>query len=173
MHSISIFGWKRNNLKEYLDKCYLLSKKLAEMNYTIYTGGGTGYMEQGNKGAFDVDTKKSIAVIPKALYDIEIPNKYIGQLKVVPTFAERKKLLMENKKAIVIFPGGMGTMDEFTDLLNILKTGELKTVPKVYLVGTKYWGSLKDWFIKNTNTWPEDYVNLITDDIQEILNDLQ
>ena len=172
MHSISIFGWKRYNLKEYLNKCYLLSNKLAKNNFTIYSGGGLGYMEMANKGAYNVDPKKSVAIIPKALNDIEKPNEYIGELIIVDTFSERKKLLMENKKAIVIFPGGMGTMDEFTDLLNILKTGELKNIPKIYLVGTKYWLSLKDWFIKNTNTWPDKYITLITDNIEEILNDL-
>ena len=172
MHSISIFGWKRYNLQEYLEKCYQLSKKLAKNNYTIFTGGGSGYMEKGNKGAYDVDPSKSIAIIPKVLNNIEKPNNYIGKLIVVPTFAERKKLLMENKKAIIFFPGGMGTIDEFTELLNLLKTGELKYKPLIYLVGTKYWDSLKEWYIKNTNTWPEKYITLITDNIEDIINNL-
>ena len=172
MHSITIFGWKRYNFNGYLEKCYLLTNKLASNNFKIFTGGGGGYMEMANKGAYEVDPNKSIAIIPKILADIEEPNNYIGKKIIVPTFAERKKLLILNKKAIIFFPGGMGTIDEFTELLNILKTNELKERPLIYLVGEKYWKNLKNWFIENTYAWPDKFINSITDNIDIISDDI-
>ena len=72
---------------------------------------------------------------------------------------------------VIYFPGGMGTLDEFTDLVNLYKTNAIKT-KNIYLMGEKYWNSLKEWFRFNKITWPEKYINIITDNMDDILEDL-
>ena len=87
------------------------------------------------------------------------PNILKENIHLYDTFAEGKKYLMHFNDCNIFFPGGMGTLDEFTDLVNLYKTNAIKT-KKIYLMGEKYWNSLKEWFRFNKITWPEKYINI-------------
>lgn len=169
MKEITIFGWKREYLKNLIDQCELLAKKLASCGYTIVTGGGGGFMQASNKGAYSVDPKLSKGITVSFLD--ESANNYLNENIVTHNFQDRKDLLNKNKVGYVFCPGGMGTLDEFTELLNLYKTEEisLEDQKPICLFGTEYWNSLKEWFLKNTYTWPEAKITIITDDMDEIV----
>ena len=168
MSRITILGWKRNKMPELLKLCEDLSYELAQLNFTIVTGGGGGFMEAGNKGAYKVDTNKSVSFGVINLDEINnftiSTNKYICE-----TFAIRKSMLMDTASCLIFFPGGVGTLDEFMDTINLYKTN-MREVKPIICIGNKYWNSLKDWFILNGQDFPIKYVSLISEDLNEILS---
>ena len=175
MKEITIFGWKRDYLPKMLSDCEILSQKLAKKGIMVVTGGGGGFMKAGNKGAYEENKELSKGIILTFLD--ENRNEYMLKKNVIVTenFAERKKYLIENKDAYIFFPGGMGTQDEFSEIMNLYKTKEilLENQKPVYLYGKSYWCTLCKWFLKNTKAWPFDKITMITDDIDEIYTDLE
>ena len=164
-----IFGWKRDNLQKDLDDCFEISKKLALKDFNIFTGGGGGFMMVGNKGCFEIDPLKSFAISVKSLSGKEgQSNNYYNKknLLIVDSFAERKKLLFKDKDLYIFFPGGMGTLDEFSELINLFKTGELEIKP-IILYNKKFWNTLKSWFEFNKIKWPESYISGIINSVDE------
>ena len=171
---ISILGWKRKKLPEYLEKAEKLCNELAKNGCTIYTGAGTGIMSSANKGAFYVDKKLSKGITLDILGDERKDDPYILEenIEIAKKFHERKRKLMQNTDVNIFFPGGMGTLDEFTDLVNLYKTGEVQDKKPIYLFGEKYWNSLIEWFRFNNIKFPSYLIKMVTDDIDDILIDL-
>ena len=164
-----IFGWKRDNLKKDLDDCIDISKKLALKDFNIFTGGGGGFMMAGNKGCFEIDPLKSFAISVKCLVGKEgQSNIYYNKknLLIVDSFAERKNLLFKNKDLYIFFPGGMGTIDEFSELITLFKAGELEIKP-IILYNNKFWNTLKSWFEFNKINWPESYISCVINSVDE------
>lgn len=110
--------------------------------YYTCTGGGPGIMEAANRGAADVDRSLSMG------YNIELPheqgsNAYISddlnfEFKY---FFMRKFWFMNVAKALIIFPGGFGTMDELFEMLTLIQTGKQPRIP-VVLYGRDFWSRL-------------------------------
>ena len=164
-----IFGWKRDHYKKDLKDCEKIAEKLTRKNFNIYTGGGGGFMLAGNKGCYKVDPTKSHAISVKCLYGNEgRTNTYYDEnnLIVTDTFAERKHLLFKDMDLYIFFPGGMGTIEEFSELITLFKTGELPIKP-VVLYNLKYWSTLKSWFEFNKLNWPESYITCIINSVDE------
>lgn len=112
--------------------------------YVVVTGGGPGIMEAGNRGAADVEAKSMGLNI--SLPFEQVPNAYITpnlcfQFRY---FALRKMHFLNRAKALVVFPGGFGTMDELFGTLTLLQTGKVKDV-SVVLIGKAYWDDLINW----------------------------
>jgi hypothetical protein len=106
--------------------------------YVIVTGGGPGIMEAANRGAVDAGAK-SIGlniVLPSEQH----PNPYVspGLGFTFHYFALRKMHFMLRAKALVVFPGGFGTMDELFEALTLVQTGKVEHLP-VVLVGRAFW----------------------------------
>ena len=109
--------------------------------YVIVTGGGPGIMEAANRGAHDV-AAKSIGLSIVLPFETE-PNAYITpelcfQFKY---FAIRKMHFLMRAKALVVFPGGFGTMDELFETLTLIQTQKMPRVP-VLLFGRSFWTSI-------------------------------
>lgn len=105
---------------------------------TLMTGGGPGIMEAANRGAFDVGAK-SVGLnitLPHEQY----PNPYITpDLSFqVHYFAIRKLHFLRRAKALVVFPGGYGTMDECFEVLTLIQTRKIDPMPVIF-VGESYW----------------------------------
>jgi uncharacterized protein (TIGR00730 family) len=107
----------------------------------ICTGGGPGIMEAANRGAHD------IGALTVGL-NIALPHEQNGNPYVSPSlnfkfhyFALRKMHFMMRAKALVAFPGGMGTLDELFEVLTLVQTRKVKPVP-IVLFGTDYWKRL-------------------------------
>lgn len=104
----------------------------------IVTGGGPGLMEAANRGAHDVGGK-SIGlniVLPKE----QVPNPYVTpELSFqFHYFAIRKMHFLMRARALVVFPGGFGTLDELFETLTLIQTRKIDPVP-ILLIGKEYW----------------------------------
>jgi hypothetical protein len=104
----------------------------------VVTGGGPGIMEAANRGAHDVgaDSVGLNIVLPFEQW----PNKYITPHLCFNFhyFALRKMHFLIRALALVVFPGGFGTMDELFEVLTLIQTGKIRPIP-VLLFGRRYW----------------------------------
>lgn len=145
--TVTIFGSARTKPGAfYYEKACELAQKLVKGGYGVITGGGPGIMEAGNRGA-TLAGGKSIG------FNIELPmeqepNPFIKTLINFHYFFCRKVMFLKETKALVIFPGGYGTMDEFFEALTLVQTGRAHTFP-VILVGSDFWSELVDWIRKH------------------------
>jgi uncharacterized protein (TIGR00730 family) len=113
-------------------------------HYAIVTGGGPGIMEAANRGAFDVGCK-SIGLNIKLPAEQQ-PNPFITpelcfQFKY---FALRKFHFILRAAAVVLFPGGFGTLDEMFETLTLRQTHRMQPVP-IILYGRDYWAKVIDF----------------------------
>lgn len=112
-------------------------------DYVIITGGGPGIMEAANRGAYDVKAKSIGLNI--TLPEEQRPNPYITPELCFQFhyFALRKMHFLLRAKALVIFPGGFGTLDELFDALTLRQTGRMQEIP-IILFSRQYWEQVID-----------------------------
>jgi len=117
----------------------LTSRALDFRDYVIVTGGGPGVMEAGNRGAHDVGA-------PSIGMNIVLPHEQAPNIYVTPElafnfhyFATRKIHLVLRSRAVAIFPGGFGTLDEFFETLTLVQTGRMARMP-LLMFGKDFWG---------------------------------
>lgn len=108
---------------------------------TLMTGGGPGIMEAANRGAFEVGAK-SIGLNIQLPHE-QFPNPYISPELCFQFhyFAIRKLHFLHRACALVVFPGGFGTLDELFETLTLIQTHKNKPIP-VVLMGKEYWHRL-------------------------------
>jgi hypothetical protein len=109
----------------------------------VMTGGGPGVMEAANRGAHDVGAKTVGLNID--LPDEQYPNPYITPELCFRFhyFALRKLHFLLRARALVAFPGGLGTLDEVFETLTLIQTRKIDPIP-VVLVGRDYWQRILD-----------------------------
>lgn len=119
---------------------YSQTRPAAERMY-ICTGGGPGIMEAANRGAHE-------AGAPNIGLNITLPHEQSGNQYITPSlsfkfhyFALRKMHFMMRAKALVVFPGGFGTLDELFEVLTLVQTGKAKPAP-IVLFGSAFWKRL-------------------------------
>ncbi len=107
----------------------------------VVTGGGPGVMEAGNRGAADVGA-------PSIGLNIVLPHEQAPNTYVTPGlcfnfhyFAIRKMHFLMRAKAIAVFPGGFGTMDELFESLTLIQTKRMEPLP-LLLFGTGFWSKV-------------------------------
>lgn len=110
----------------------------------IATGGGPGSMEAANRGAFECGA-------PSIGFNISLPHEQEPNPYTTPEltfrfhyFAMRKMHLVMRANALVVFPGGFGTMDELFELLTLRQTGKSPEIP-VILFDETYWRRVVDF----------------------------
>jgi len=113
----------------------------GKCDFVIATGGGPGIMEAANRGAFEVGGK-SIGL------NIELPHEQEPNPYITPElcfqfsyFALRKFHFVLRAAALVVFPGGFGTLDELFNTLTLRQTGRMQDLP-IILYGEEYWKNL-------------------------------
>ena len=119
-------------------------QKKNDCDYVVVTGGGPGIMEAANRGAFDVNAK-SIGLNIRLPHEQQ-PNPYISpelcfQFRY---FAIRKLHFLLRAKALVVFPGGYGTLDELFDAMTLRQTGRMQDIP-IIIFGRDYWERVIDF----------------------------
>lgn len=141
--SVTIFGSARTTED---DPHYQLARKtavlLAQKGYAVMTGGGPGIMEAANRGAREADGT-SIGL------NIELPmeqnpNPYSNVQINFRYFFIRKVMLVKYSQAMIIFPGGFGTLDEFFETITLIQTNKVRKYP-VVLVDRSFWSGLLVW----------------------------
>jgi hypothetical protein len=131
-------------------------------DYVVITGGGPGIMEAANRGAFDVGCK-SIGLNIKLPAEQQ-PNPFITpelcfQFKY---FAMRKFHFILRAAAVVLFPGGFGTLDEMFETLTLRQTHRMQPVP-IILFGRDYWSNVIDFqFLADSGVIQDAHLDLFT-----------
>ena len=141
---VSVFGSARTKQDDpvYQD-CVRLGELLTDNGYGVLTGGGPGIMEAANRGAWNKNGD-SVGLNIKLPME-QHPNTYQTESLDFRYFFVRKVCFLKYSVAIVVYPGGFGTLDEFSEALTLIQTSKVRTVPLV-AVGKEYWGPLFDWF---------------------------
>ena len=171
--TVSIFGsamhWTDKN--PYYHKARELAKVLSDDGYSIVTGGGSGIMEAGDRGAEEAGGH--------ALgLNILLPreqglNPYTTDSMTFRYFFTRKVMLAYGAMAYVYFPGGFGTMDELFEIITLMQTKKMPLAP-VILIGSEFWTGLdlfiRTYMLKELHTVKEEDLELytITDDIMVV-----
>ncbi len=130
-------------------------------DYVIVTGGGPGLMEAANRGAHDVGAKSIGLNI--TLPTEQVPNPYItpGLCFQFHYFALRKMHFLLRAKALVVFPGGFGTLDELFDALTLRQTQRMQQIP-IILYGREYWDQVIDFqFLADEGVIEDAHLELI------------
>ena len=113
--------------------------------FVICSGGGPGIMEAANRGACEAGGK-SIGLSIELPHE-QRPNDYISpELSFMfHYFFMRKLWFAQLAKALIVFPGGFGTMDELWEMLTLMQTGKLQRRNLILIYGRKYWDRVLDW----------------------------
>jgi uncharacterized protein (TIGR00730 family) len=150
--TIVFFGSARIHPDNLLGRYYEEARELARMltewsesqpgeghRYVICSGGGPGIMEAANRGASEANGK-TIGLNIGLPFEQQ-PNPYITEDLSFQFhyFFMRKFWFAYMAKALVVFPGGFGTMDELFEILTLLQTGKLKKKMQIILYGTDFW----------------------------------
>jgi uncharacterized protein (TIGR00730 family) len=119
-----------------------LGRLAVAAGFAVVTGGGPGVMEGANRGAQEAG---GVSVG----FNIELPheqrlNPYCDIGVTFRHFYARKTMLVKAAEALVLFPGGFGTLDELFEALTLIQTGKVQNFP-VCLMGTEHWQPLLDW----------------------------
>ena len=140
---ISVFGSARTKTgTKWYNEAKEFGKLIACEGFGVITGGGPGIMQAANHGAKEV-AGHSIGV------GIELPfeagmNKYVTTGIECRYFFTRKVMFLKYSQGFVVFPGGLGTLDELFEALTLAQTGHTPKFP-IILVGKDYWSGLVDW----------------------------
>lgn len=138
----SIFGSARESFAaRFYDDATALSGKLAKAGFAVITGGSAGIMEAANKGAYEAGGA-SIGLNIR-LDTSQGLNKYLTDSITFEHFFVRKVMLTFASEVYIYFPGGFGTLDEFTEIITLVQTGKIRRIP-IVLYGKEYW----DPFVK-------------------------
>ena len=127
--------------------------------FVICSGGGPGIMEAANRGAYEAGGK-SIGL------SIELPHEQFSNPYISPElslnfhyFFMRKLWFAQIAKALIVFPGGFGTMDELWEMMTLLQTGKLSKKNMILIYGRRYWEQVLNF--KAMVRWgminPEEY----------------
>nr|WP_246257286.1 LOG family protein [Bartonella gabonensis] len=124
--------------REFARLCSRYSAMTEYREFVVVTGGGPGIMEAGNRGAIDVGA-------PTVGLNVVLPHEQKPNPYVTPHLCfnfhylgMRKMHFLMRAKALVIFPGGFGTLDELFETLTLIQTRRMKQIP-ILLFGKEFW----------------------------------
>jgi len=143
----------RLKLSRFYDETRELARRLTdwdmgrkgERRYYVSTGGGPGIMEAANRGAADVTGGRSVGLGISLPFEEKV-NKYVSPELAFEFhyFFTRKYWFLYLAKAMVLMPGGFGTMDELFECLTLRQTGKIKKPMPTVLYGGDYWDEVMD-----------------------------
>jgi uncharacterized protein (TIGR00730 family) len=149
-----------------------LGNDLVRKGFGVITGGGPGIMEAANRGAYEaggVSVGLNI-VLPHE----QKANPYINLGIEFDYFFARKVMFVKYAVALVCFPGGYGTLDEFFETLTLIQTQRTPPSP-VVLIGKSFWEPMIDWLKatlleEHRTISPEDLdLFMLSDDVGEVV----
>ncbi len=144
--------------------------------FVVCSGGGPGIMEAANRGAAEAGG-------PSIGLSIQLPHEQESNRYITPElnflfhyFFMRKLWFAQMAKALIIFPGGFGTMDELWEMLTLMQTNKLSSHHLILIYGRKYWDKVINWrHMVRTGTINEREFKLLqfADDVDEAFNHIR
>jgi hypothetical protein len=142
------------SMSRYYEEARELAKRITAWSLTlgehprrfvICSGGGPGIMEAANRGAAEAGGK-TVGLSIELPHE-QWPNSYIspGLNFQFHYFFMRKLWFAQLAKALIVFPGGFGTMDELWEMLTLMQTGKLQRRNLILIYGRRYWNRVIDW----------------------------
>ena len=145
--AITIYGSSRSQPEHKgYEQAREIARLLGNQGFSIITGGGPGAMEAANRGAQDAGAKSVGLNI--VLPEEQVQNAYASLSISFNHFFVRKVMLVKYSIAFVIMPGGLGTLDELTEVLTLIQTQKIKPFP-VILFNSSFWQGFLDWMRNN------------------------
>ncbi len=153
----------------------LLAEKGITMVYGVGDEGMMGSVFQGvrNKNG------RVVGITTEKLLELQCRDKSVyrpGEIKVVENLSQRKKEMFQLGEAILVGPGGWGTIDEFSEFAVLIQTGDLPKKPMVFLNFNEFWKPLQELILNmlQEGTLDQDKVDFIefVDQPDEIFNAL-
>lgn len=152
----------------YYDSARQMGAALADLGFTVMTGGGPGLMEAASRGAKEHGGKTMGCNIK--LPHEQKPNPYLDKWVIIEYFFVRKILLSKYSYAFIVMPGGYGTLDEFFEAITLIQTKKSKPFP-IVLFGSHFHCELvkhiNHMFTEGTISEEDKKLFLLTDDIEE------
>lgn len=179
VHKVSIFGSARLQKPDpSYAQAVAFSRRMADAGWMIITGAGPGIMQAGNEGA---GRNRSFGVNIRLPFEQSANPEVVGSPNLITFryFFTRKLFFLRESHAIVLFPGGFGTLDEGTETLTLIQTGKAEPIPVVMIdhPGGDYWKSVEAMFARQLRDRglisPEDMdLFLVTDSIEEAVEEV-
>jgi uncharacterized protein (TIGR00730 family) len=173
VRKVTMFGSARTqpNKPEYL-QAVKFAREIAEAGWMVITGAGPGIMQAGHEGAGPERSFGANIRLPWEQSANPIIQKD-SKLITFKYFFTRKLTFVRHSDAIVLFPGGFGTLDEGYEALTLMQTGKSRIMPLVLIdrPGGAYWKTwekhVREHILRNGLISPDD-LNLfeVTDDIE-------
>jgi uncharacterized protein (TIGR00730 family) len=171
---VTIFGSARTlpNKPEY-QQAVAFARQIAEAGFMVITGAGPGIMHAGHEGA---GPEKSFGANIRLPWEQSANPVILNDKKLVTFkyFFTRKLTFIRHSDAIVLFPGGFGTMDEGFEALTLMQTGKSQLMPLVLVdrPGGAYWKtwdkSIREHLLRPQLISPDDlFLYQITDDVDK------
>lgn len=143
---------------------------LANLGFTVMTGGGPGIMEAANRGAKDAGGYSVGCNI--TLPHEQAASPYLDKMVEFRYFFIRKVMLVKYSYAFVVLPGGVGTMDELFEALTLIQTRKIKNFP-IVVMGKDYYDEMYDFLeemVRQKTISPEDLnLLMLTDSVEEAM----
>ncbi len=168
--AVTVFGSARTRPDDpYYAAGRSLGAALARRGFAVITGGGPGMMEAVNRGCHEAGGL-SVGCNIELPHEQEL-NAYVDLGVEFRYFFVRKNMFVKYARGFVIFPGGLGTLDELFESLTLAQTGKIEHFP-IVLFGTEYWSGLLDWMrrvvLARGAMSPQDFdLVSLTDDPEE------
>jgi uncharacterized protein (TIGR00730 family) len=176
---VTVFGSARlTNKSPAYALAYKAGMALGVNGFTVMTGGGPGLMEAASRGARE-SGGKCVACRIRLSFE-QGRNSYIDVSVSFRYFFVRKVMLIRHSCALVVLPGGLGTLDEVFEVMTLIQTQKISPLPIVF-IGRDYWRPLLDlvkWMVAaGTITAGEmdrlSPLMLVTDDVGEMIAHLK
>jgi uncharacterized protein (TIGR00730 family) len=154
--AITIFGSARTKPDNpYYKAAVEIAGRAVARGFPVITGGGPGIMEAGNRGAKEAKgTSVGLAInLPME----QSSNPYINLEVKFHYFFVRKVMFLKHTCAVVVMPGGFGTLDEMFEVLTLVQTHKIPPMP-IVLYGRQFWSGLLAW-VKSAMEDREGYIS--------------
>ncbi len=133
---------RASNLPSYA----IIPDTMEEQRIYVCTGGGPGFMEAAAKGASSVKGSRNIGMGINVPFEVGLNEYVTGELAFqYHYFFTRKFWMVYYCQAIVVAPGGFGTLDELFEVLTLKQTGKVQRDLPVVLFGKEFWKTIVDW----------------------------
>lgn len=177
---VVIFGSARtppNQLEFQLAERF--SARMVELGYMIITGGGDGIMGAAQRGA---GREKSFGLNIQLPFEQQANAIIHGDPKLIDFnyFFTRKLNFLKESHAVVLFPGGFGTLDEGFESLTLMQTGKARIMPLILVdkPGGEYWTTWKSFFSDHLLrlglvSADDEHLFKITNDVEEAVGEIE